>query len=421
MSGKDGLGYRAVTRRHVLTALGALGAAGLTGVAACSNDKSTWNGPGGAKAKVSITEPPDGAANVPAGTEIVFKTTDAALTEVTLTDEKGAEVPGAMHPDGAGWLPKATLDYGASYTATVHVKGNDGKAATATSRFTTMAKTDKVVSVVSFLSDGAVVGVGMPLVFQLSRAVKKARRAAVQRRLLVTTQPAQEGIWTWYSDTELHWRPKEFWQSGTKIAVNVRAGGVPMGDGYYGKRDSTLDCSIGPSLILSVDDTASPKVMTVTKDAQVVKTIPVSLGRPSMPSSSGTMIIIERLAKTVFDTMNDPNPANRYRTDIAYAQRLTWGGEFIHAAPWSVSDQGKRNVSHGCINMSTENAKWLFDQTVVGVPVVTKGTSRQLQWGNGWTDWNKTWDDYVKGSAIPDTAGNRSRSPAPSASPSHGT
>src|SRR6185437_370642 len=63
MSGKDGLGYRAVTRRHVLTALGALGAAGLTGVAACSNDKSTWNGPGGAKAKVSITEPPDGAAN----------------------------------------------------------------------------------------------------------------------------------------------------------------------------------------------------------------------------------------------------------------------------------------------------------------------------------------------------------------------
>jgi lipoprotein-anchoring transpeptidase ErfK/SrfK len=274
------------------------------------------------------------------------------------------------------------------------------------------------VSVVSFLSDGAVVGVGMPLVFQLSRAVKKALRPAVQRRLLVTTQPMQEGIWTWYSDTELHWRPKEFWQSGTKIAVNVRAGGVPMGDGYYGKRDSTLDCSIGPSLILSVDDKASPKVMTVTKDGQVIKTIPVSLGRPSMPSSSGTTVIIERLAKTVFDTMNDPNPANRYRTDIEYAQRLTWGGEFIHAAPWSVSDQGKRNVSHGCINMSTENAKWLFGQTVVGVPVVTKGTSRPLQWGNGWTDWNKTWDEYVKGSAIPYAAGNGS--PSPSASPSTG-
>jgi hypothetical protein len=137
-----------------------------------------------------------------------------------------------------------------------------------------------------------------------------------------------------------------------------------------------------------------------------------------MPSSSGTTVIIERLPKTVFDTMNDPNPANRYRTDIEYAQRLTWGGEFIHAAPWSVSDQGKRNVSHGCINMSTENAKWLFGQTVVGVPVVTKGTSRPLQWGNGWTDWNKTWDDYVKGSAIPYAAGNGS--PSPSASPSTG-
>jgi lipoprotein-anchoring transpeptidase ErfK/SrfK len=426
MSGKDGLGDRVVTRRDVLTALGALGvgAVGVTGVAACSNDKSTWNGPGsggkggGGKAKVSITEPVNGAEQVPAGTEIVFATTDAASTEVTLKDEKGADVPGAMHPDGAGWLPKAALDYGATYTATVSVKGDDGKTATATSKFTTMAKTDKVVSVVSFLSDGAVVGVGMPLVFQLSRAVKKALRPAVQRRLLVSTQPVQEGIWTWYSDTELHWRPKEFWQSGTKITVNVRAGGIPMGDGYYGKRDSTLDCSIGPSLILSVDDKASPKVMTVTKDGQVIKMIPVSLGRPSMPSSSGTTVIIERLAKTVFDTMNDPNPANRYRTDIEYAQRLTWGGEFIHAAPWSVSDQGKRNVSHGCINMSTENAKWLFDQTVVGVPVVTKGTSRPLQWGNGWTDWNKAWDDYVKGSAIPYAAGNGSSSP--SASPSAG-
>jgi lipoprotein-anchoring transpeptidase ErfK/SrfK len=155
--------------------------------------------------------------------------------------------------------------------------------------------------------------------------------------------------------------------------------------------------------------------MTVTKDGQVVKSIPVSLGRPNMPSCSGTMVIIERLAKTVFDTTTDPNPDNRYRTDIEYAQRLTWSGQFIHAAPWSVSDQGKRNVSHGCVNMSTDNAKWLFDQTVVGVPVIVKGTPRPLEYGNGWTDWNKTWDDYVKGSAIPYTP---SSTPAPSGSPS---
>jgi lipoprotein-anchoring transpeptidase ErfK/SrfK len=407
-----------------LSALGVVGAGAV--LTACSGDKNTWNGPGGStgdkggKAKVSITEPANDAKDVPASTEIVFKASDAVSTEVSLKDDKGTELPGAMFPDGAGWLPKATLDYGATYTATVTAKDSDGKATTATHKFTTMAKTDKVVAVSSFLADGAVVGVGMPIVIRLSRAVKKANRAALQRRLLVTTQPAQEGIWTWYSDTELHYRPKEFWQAGTKVRVEARAGGLPLGDGYYGRKDLSVDVGIGPSLILTVDDAASPKVMTVTKDGQVVKSIPVSLGRASMPSCSGTMVIIERLAKTVFDTTSDPNPDNRYRTDIEYAQRLTWSGQFIHAAPWSVQDQGKRNVSHGCVNMSTDNAKWLFDQTVVGVPVIVKGTSRPLEYGNGWTDWNKTWDDYVKGSAIPYAPSSPAPSdaPSPSVSPS---
>jgi lipoprotein-anchoring transpeptidase ErfK/SrfK len=410
MTHPDHPGDRPLTRRRVLTVLGALGvgATGLTVPTACSGGKRPgWHSPGGdttgsgGKAKVTITEPAADAKDVPAGTEIVFMATDAVSTRVTLKDTSGAEVPGAMHPDGAGWLPSKALRYGTPYTATVTATGDDGKTTTAKATFTTMAKPDKLVSFVSFLTDGATVGVGMPLLFKLSRSIGKPQRAAVQRRLLVHTEPAQTGIWTWYSDTELHWRPKEFWQAGSKISVNVRTGGLPVGNGYYGKQDSTLTCTIGPSLVMTVDDTASPKVMTVVKDGAAVKTIPVSLGRPSMPSSSGTTVVIERLAKTVFDTMSDPNPANRYRTDIEYAQRLTWGGEFVHAAPWSVQDQGKNNVSHGCVNMSTENAKWLFDQTLIGTPVIIKGTSRKLEYGNGWTDWDKPWDDYVKGSAIP--------------------
>jgi hypothetical protein len=86
-------------------------------------------------------------------------------------------------------------------------------------------------------------------------------------------------------------------------------------------------------------------------------------------------------------------------TPIDNAQRLTWGGEFIHSAPWSEDVQGTSNVSHGCINMSAANAKWLFARTHIGDPVTIKGTSRALQYGNGWTDWDKPWDEYVKGSA----------------------
>jgi lipoprotein-anchoring transpeptidase ErfK/SrfK len=241
----------------------------------------------------------------------------------------------------------------------------------------------------------------MPLIFRMSRPIPQERRAALQRRLAVRTTPAQEGIWTWYTDSEMHWRPREFWQAGTEVFVNVRAGGLPLGGGWHGRRDSTLRISIGRSLVMTIDDDASPKVMTVVEDGRTLRSIPVSLGRPSMPSSSGTTVVIERLAKTVFDTTNDPNPANRYRTNIQYAMRLTWGGEFIHAAPWSVADQGRRNVSHGCVNMSLANAEWLYERSLVGDPVITKGTPRKLAYGNGWTDWDRPWEEYVKGSAIP--------------------
>jgi lipoprotein-anchoring transpeptidase ErfK/SrfK len=424
---------RVVTRRSVLATLGVVGAGAA--LAGCSDGKPKWNSPGGAasdgagkdsggKAKVSISQPAHEAKDVPAGLEIVFTATDATSTQVSLKDDKGTDVPGAMHPDGAGWLPAAALQFGATYTATVTATGDDGKTSTATSTFTTMAKPDKVIGVTSYLGDGAVVGVGMPMVLRLSQALKKEQRAALQRRLMVTTEPVQEGVWIWYTDTELHWRPKEFWQAGTKIRVDARAGGLPLGDGFYGKKDLAVDVKIGPSLILSVDDTASPKVMKVTKDGQVIKTIPVSLGKPTMPSSSGTTVIMERFAKTVFDTMDNPDPANRYRTDIQYAQRLTYKGEFIHAAPWSDSAQGNRNVSRGCINMSVANSKWLFEQTMLGVPVITKGTPRPLAWGNGWTDWNKSWDEYVKGSAIPykpNASPSPSTPPSPSTSPSAGS
>jgi lipoprotein-anchoring transpeptidase ErfK/SrfK len=407
MTHPDRWNDRPLKRRGVLAMFGAVGVGvtGLTGVAACGSNKPKWSSPDagddGGKARITITEPAANAADVPAGTEIVLTATDAVSTQVVLADASGAQVPGALHPDKAGWLPQKALKYGTSYTVTVTAADDKGKTSTAKASFTTMAKPEKQVSLVSFLQDNATVGVGMPLVFKLSRSIGKTHRAAVQRRLLVQTEPAQEGIWTWYTDTELHWRPKEFWQPGTKVSVDVRAGGLPMGDGYYGKQDSTLTYAVGPSLIMTIDDAAAPKVMTVAKDGAVIKTIPVSLGRPSMPSSSGTTVVMEKLAKTVFDTTNDPNPDNRYRTDIEYAQRLTWGGEFLHAAPWSVADQGQRNVSHGCVNMSTDNAKWLFDQTLVGSPVITKGTPRKLQYGNGWTDWDKPWDEYVKGSAIP--------------------
>ncbi|MBM0236948.1 L,D-transpeptidase family protein [Micromonospora sp. ATA32] len=419
-------GARRGGRRRVLAA-GILAAA-LALTSACTHSgggkPSSWQGGGegesAPKAAATITEPTADAKDVPASTGITFTTKDAQDTTFELKDSAGKVVEGELAADGKSWLPTGALEYAQTYTAAVTATGDDGKPAKATSTFTTMAKPDKQIRVSSFLGDNQVVGVGMPLIVKFSRAVPEDYRDDVQRRMTVTSSPAQEGIWHWVSPTEIRYRPKEFWKANSTVSYRIQAGGLPMGDGWYGRADLTVDVKIGPSLVMTVDNRT--KRMTVTRDGRVVKTILVSLGKKTTPSSSGTMVVIEKLRKTVFDTMAELGPEEGYRTQIDFAQRLTWGGEFIHAAPWSEGQQGRVNVSHGCVNVSMADGSWLFANTRVGDPITVKGTERKLQNGNGWTDWNMSWDDYVKGSALPydpDAASGAEATPTdtPSATP----
>lgn len=423
---RDQLTYRTkAPRQRSLRALAAvLLTAALAVTAGCTGDGApSWGGGGGddgPKAKVSITAPAADAKDVPTSTEIAFTAEQATETRVEVKDAAGGVVEGELTKGGT-WLPSGQLEYATAYTATVTATGDDGKPATTSSTFTTMAKPGKQIRVSSFLGDNATVGVGMPLIVRFDRAVPEDYRDDVQRRMTVTTNPVQEGIWNWASPTEVRYRPKEFWQAGTTVSYKIQAGGLPLGDGWYGRSDLAVDVKVGPATVMTVDN--KTKKMTVTRDGAVVRTIPISLGKPRTPSSSGTMVVIEKQRKTVFDTMTNPNPEDRYRLDIEYAQRITWGGEYIHAAPWSVANQGKTNVSHGCVNMSTANAKWLFEQTRIGDPITVKGTERKLQNGNGWTDWNVSWEEYVKGSALPyeppaaDGAGDASPAADPSGTP----
>ena len=90
----------------------------------------------------------------------------------------------------------------------------------------------------------------------------------------------------------------------------------------------------------------------------------------------------------------DPKDPNYYNVVVRYAMRLTYSGEFLHAAPWSVGSQGRANVSHGCTGMSTANARWLFDHSKVGDVVKYVGSPRKLEWGNGWTAWDMSFSSW---------------------------
>lgn len=347
---------------------------------------------------VAVT-PATGARNQPVSTEIGLSVT-GGVPQVTLAASDGRRVPGTLRDDRTSWIPARPLEYATRYTAAVTVRGATGRAATATTTFTTMARPSSVVRSGLYLFDGRTYGVAMPVVAEFNPGIPAKDRAAAQRRMFVRTDPPQPGVWHWLPNgTQAYYRAPRYWTPGTTISVRLALEGLPLRNGRYGDRDRTATARIGPAFEMRVDN--ATKMMTVYENGTRTRTMPVSLGKRSTPSSSGTLVVMDKLQRTIFDTRDDPDPANRYLLEIDYAQRLTWGGEYIHAAPWSVDAQGRRNVSHGCVNLSTPNAQWLFARTKIGDPIIVTGTERRVTPGNGWTAWNLTWPEFAAGSALP--------------------
>ena len=353
--------------------------------------------PAPTQSTVAVVSPKANETGVVAITPIKYTSEDPENTTVKVTDAQGDEVKGTLDKDDKTFTPDKALSYNTKYTVTVNGTPSAGKGGASSSTFTTMKAPSKVIRATSFLGDHQTVGVGMPLIVKFSRSIPTSYRATVERRMAVTATPSQTGTWHWVSPTEVHYRPQVYWKANSKVFYQVSLAGVPLGSGYYGKTDMTVDVNIGRSFIMTVSN--KTKQMTVTQNGKVIKTLPVSLGKASTPSSSGTMVVIQKLRHTVFDT-TDTDPVHGYKTPIDFAQRITWSGQFIHAAPWSEGKQGHVNVSHGCVNVSEAMGAWLFSRTLMGDVIKVSGTEQKLQNGNGWTDWNMSWSDYKKGSYL---------------------
>lgn len=377
---------------------------GASGGPSAGASGSPGSGPAGqnggsAALELSVT-PATGKKGVPVSAEIGFKVAGGKVTTVSLVDDKGKAVSGELREDGSAWVPGKTLQTSKKYVATVTAVGDAGQPKTETTTFTTMGRPGHETGTGLYLFDDRTYGVAMPVVVEFNPGIKKKDRAAVQKRMFVKSEPAQPGTWSWTSSgTQAYYRAPKFWQSGTKLAVRVAVGGLPTGGGRYGDRDRAATAKVGRSFVMKVDN--KTKKMTVIEDGKTVRTLPVSLGKKSTPSSSGTMVVMDKQASTVFDTIAELGPERGYRTKIEYAQRLTWSGQFVHAAEWSVGAQGHRNVSHGCVNVSPSNARWLFGKTLIGDPITVRGTEDKLTYGNGWTPWDVSWQEFVRGSALP--------------------
>lgn len=342
-----------------------------------------------------------GKADVPVSTLLEVTADNGRLSTVSVTGTgEAGSVPGAIAGDGQAWTAEERLEPGTTYTVKAEVAGEDGDVVTKRQKFTTQDLTldEQTYASVAPLP-GETVGVGMPVIVTFDIPVTD--KASMEKHMTVTSTPQQQGSWNWISDTVVHYRPKTYWQAGTKVDVDLDVNGVDAGGGIYGQEDREVDFQVGDANIYKVD--MNTHQMKVTSNGQLLRTIPITTGeQPQFTTRSGIKVIMEKFdSKDMNSETVGITGADAYNIQgVQWAMRLTNSGEFIHAAPWSVGSQGRANVSHGCTGMSTENADWLYHMTHRGDVVTYTGTDRGIEAGNGYDDWNYSWQDYKAGSAL---------------------
>ncbi|OIV37556.1 hypothetical protein BIV57_10555 [Mangrovactinospora gilvigrisea] len=397
------LRVRRVRRIATAAVVPLLGAA-AAGCGAQSHDWSAMaNDPGDAVVSASPAGVQGGGRTVDPAKPLTIKAGDGeSLSDVTAVDAHGRILAGQLNNAGTVWTSTDGLAAGEQYTVKVAANRSDGSPAERTLRFRTGAASNLLRADIS-PSDGSTVGVGEPVVVGLSRPVKDAAaRRTLESRLTVTSEPKATGSWYWVDDKTLHWRPTQYWPAHAKVTVAERLGGVKIADGVYGEPDRAVRFAIGDSMIATAD--GSSDTMTVRRNGNVIRTMPITMGKPGFRTRSGIKVVLEKDAfvQMKSSTVGIPaGSANSYDLPVHWATRMTLSGEFVHAAPWSVGSQGAANVSHGCIGMSTGNAEWFFDAVKMGdvVKVVNSGGHEMEPFGNGYGDWNVSADDWKKGSA----------------------
>ncbi len=342
------------------------------------------------------TDPPDRALDVSPLAPITVTVAKGKLGKVTLTNPQGSPVVGKLESGGTTWRTTEPLGYGKAYTFKADAMGDDNQPVTLTSSFQTVAPRTLAYPSIN-PTDGQTVGVGQPLALYFDEPI--ANKQEAENSITVTTSPQVEGAFYWFSNKEVHWRPQQFWAPGTNVKVDIRFYGKDFGNGVYGQQDRTSQFTIGDAFIARADGAAHQ--MTVEIHGRVVRTMPISMGRPEFPSANGIHVVTERNATKVMDstTFGLALDAGGYMTKVKWATRISNGGEFVHAAPWSVAQQGNSNVSHGCINLSPENAKWFFDNVKKGDVVINSNTGGpNLKSWDGFGDWQIPWGQWVSGS-----------------------
>ena len=369
-----------------------------TAASAKSGAASSSSKPEPKSATVAMS-PASGTAGVNPLTPVTLSATDGIFNEVSVTNPEGEQVQGTLSADAVSWTSAEPLGYAKTYSATATTTSFEGVVSPFKGTFNTLVPDNKTKAYLTPGRSDGTYGVGMPIVARFDEPVTD--KATAMQSMVVTTNPAVDGAWYWFSNQEAHWRPKDLWAPGTTVAVDINVYGVQIGNGLWGQDNSHTDFTIGDSMVSEIDN--SNLQLKVYKNGELIKTMPASMGKSKYPSQSGIHVVQEKYTMKKMDSSTWGLPTDDpegYVTDVPFATRISGSGEFVHSAPWSVGDQGVRNVSHGCINVSMENGRWFYNNSNFGDIVIVTGTPAKLQDGDAYMDWNIPWETWVQGGKL---------------------
>jgi lipoprotein-anchoring transpeptidase ErfK/SrfK len=362
--------------------------------------EGSGDGNGGTKAEpVRLTVTPrDKATKVALDTRAKVVADRGRLRAVKVTAGGGRRLAGKLDEDGRSWVSTGTLAPATRYRVVAEAVDDAGAPAREQTTFTTLRPRAELRAAIMPL-DGETVGVGLPIGVWFNQPVTD--RAAVERRLQVTSSKKVTGAWHWFNDSEVHYRPKSYWPAGAEVTLRARLAGTDAGRGLWGVADRTIRFSIGERRVSVVD--VRTHRMKVTSGGKTLRVLPVSTGREKYPTTNGVHFVVEKNAVKLMDSSTVGIPRNSpggYYQKVAWSVRISNSGEFVHAAPWSTGSQGRANVSHGCVNLSTANAAWYFRLTRRGDVVEVRGSPKRPGASFGVVDWNMSWSRWLAGSAL---------------------
>jgi lipoprotein-anchoring transpeptidase ErfK/SrfK len=309
--------------------------------------------------------------------------------------------------DKTSWSSAEPLGYAKTYKLTATATNSAGTPSTKTTDFTTVSPDNLTMPYIQTaaggaISAGATFGVGQVVRIHFDEAIPD--RKAAQAALKVTTVPAQTGAFSWLSSQDVYWRTQSYLKAGTKVTISAKAYGTNFGGGLYGQADASTWFKVGAKHVSIADD--NTKLIKVYENDKLIRTIPTSMGRHTsiagdtgpidLRTNSGPHVVVggETNINMNSASFGLSKGANAYKTVVPVGVRISYDGEYVHWADWSVWAQGNTDTSHGCLNVSPDNSWWFYHWSQPGDIVDVRNTGRPLEeWNSGY--WNVSWAKWV--------------------------